>query len=103
MLSDLFILQGVPDHISPENGPEFIAKAVRELMAAIDSKTAEIEPGSPWENGYCGSFTEKIRDELLNGEFFFSRAEANIAIESWRRHYTTKRPHSSLGHRPRRS
>ncbi len=82
VLSDLFILQGVPDHISPENGPKFIAMAVRELMPAVDSKTAEIEPGSPWKNGYCGSFTEKLRDELLNGEIFFSLAEAKIAIEN---------------------
>ncbi len=61
------------------------------------AKTAYIEPGSPWENGTCESFNSKLRDELLNGEIFYSLAEARIVIESWRRHYNTKRPHSSLG------
>jgi hypothetical protein len=81
-------------------GPEFIAKAVREWIAAVGAKTAYIEPGSPWENGYCESFNSKLRDELLNGEIFYSLAEAKIIIESWRRHYNTRRPHSSLGYRP---
>jgi putative transposase len=100
VLTDLFILRGVPDHIRSDNGPEFIAKAVREWIAAVGAKTAYIEPGSPWENGYCESFNSKLRDELINGEIFYSLAEAKIVIESWRRHYNTKRPHSSLGYRP---
>ncbi len=62
--------------------------------------TAYIEPGSPWENGYCESFNSKLRDELLDGEVFYSLREAEIIIESWRCHYNTKRPHSSLGYRP---
>jgi putative transposase len=100
VLSDLFILRGVPDHIRSDNGPEFVAKAVRDWIAAVGAKTAYIEPGSPWENGYCESFNAKLRDELLNGEIFYSLAEAKIVIESWRRHYNTRRPHSSLGYRP---
>ena len=64
------------------------------------AKTAFIEPGSPWENGYCESFNSKLRDELLNGEIFYSLAEARGVVETWRRHYNTKRPHSSLGYRP---
>jgi transposase InsO family protein len=67
---------------------------------AVGAKTAYIEPGSPWENGYCESFNSKLRDELLNGEVFFSLAEAQVLIEAWRRHYNTVRPHSSLGYRP---
>jgi len=63
-------------------------------------KTAYIEPGSPWENGYCESFNGRMRDELLNGEIFYSLREAQIIIESWRNHYNTKRPHSALGYRP---
>lgn len=98
--SDLFILRGVPDHIRSDNGPDFIAKAVREWIAAVGAKTAFIEPGSPWENGTCESFNAKLRDELLNGEIFYSLAEAKIVIEGWRRDYNTKRPHSSLGYRP---
>ena len=69
-------------------------------IAAVGSKTAYIEPGSPWENGYCKSFNGKLRDELLNGETFFSLAEAQVLIEAWRRHYNKIRPHSRLGYRP---
>ena len=100
VLSDLFILRGVPGHVRSDNGPEFIAKAVREWIAAVGARTAFIEPGSPWENGYCESFNSKLRDELLNGEVFYSLAEARIVIESWRQHYNTQRPHSSLGYKP---
>ena len=99
-LSDLFILRGVPGHVRSDNGPEFIAKAVREWIAAVGAKTAFIEPGSPWENGYCESFNSKLRDELLNSEIFYSLAEAKVIIEAWRRYYNTERPHSSLGYKP---
>ena len=100
VLSDLFILRGVPGHVRSDNGPEFIAKAVREWIVAVGAKTAFIEPGSPWENGYCESFNSKLRDELINGEIFYSLAEAKVIIEAWRRYYNTERPHSSLGYRP---
>jgi putative transposase len=100
VLCDLFILRGVPGHIRSDNGPEFIAKAVRDWIEAVDAKTAYVEPGSPWENGYCESFNSKLRDELLNGEIFYTLKEAKIVIEEWRRHYNTIRPHSSLGYRP---
>ncbi len=82
VLSDLFVLRGLPDHIRSDNGPEFVAKAVREWIAAVDARTAYIEPGSPWENGYCESFNAKLRDELLHGEIFYSLAEAKIIIEN---------------------
>jgi len=100
VLSDLFILRGVPGHVRSDNGPEFIARAVREWIVAVGARTAFIEPGSPWENGYCESFNSKLRDELLNGEIFYSLAEARIVIEGWRVHYNTQRPHSSLGYKP---
>lgn len=100
VLSDLFILKGVPGHVRSDNGPEFVAKAVREWITAVGAKTAFIEPGSPWENGYCESFNSKLRDELLNGELFYSLAEARIVVECWRQHYNTRRPHSALGYRP---
>ncbi|QFU07203.1 IS2 transposase TnpB [Rhodobacteraceae bacterium THAF1] len=100
VLTDLFILRGVPGHVRSDNGPEFIAKAVRDWINAVGAKTAFIEPGSPWENGYCESFNSKLRDELLNGEIFYSLAEARVVIEAWRVHYNTARPHSSLGYRP---
>jgi putative transposase len=100
VLSDLFILRGVPGHIRSDNGPEFVAKAVRDWISAVGAKCAFIEPGSPWENGYCESFNSKLRDELLNGELFYTLAEAKVIIESWRGHYNTQRPHSSLGYKP---
>ena len=99
-LTDLFIMRGSPAFIRSDNGPEFIAQAVREWIAAVGAKTAYIEPGSPWENGYCESFNGRFRDELLNGEIFYSLREAQIIIEEWRKHYNTKRPHSALGYRP---
>ncbi len=100
VLSDLFILRGVPGHVRSDIGPEFIAKAVREWNAAVGASTAFIEPGSPWENGYCESFNSKLRDEPRNGELFYTLAEARIVIESWRQHYNTQRPHSSVGYKP---
>jgi putative transposase len=82
------------------NGPEMTAKIVRQWLASVGAKTLYIEPGSPWENGYCESFNGKLRDELLNGEIFYSLKEAWILIEQWRQHFNTVRPHSSLGYRP---
>jgi putative transposase len=100
LLSDLFVLRGVPGHIRSDNGPEFVATAVRAWIAAVGAKTAYIEPGSPWENGYIESFNARLRDELLNGEIFYSLKEAQIVVEGWRCHYNTIRPHSSLGYQP---
>ena len=99
-LSTLFITEGVPDYIRSDNGSEFTAKALREWLDSIGVKTAYIEPGSPWENGYNESFNGKLRDELLNREIFYTMKEAQILIEEWRRHYNEVRPHSSLGYRP---
>lgn len=74
-----------------------MAKAVQEWITAVGVKTAYIAPGSPWENGFIGSFNARLRDELLDGEIFYSLREAQVVIESWRRHYNTVRPHASLG------
>ena len=67
---------------------------------AMGAKTAYIERGSPWENGYIESFNARLRDELLDGEIFYSLREAQIVIESWRRHYNRVRPHAALGYKP---
>ncbi len=99
-LTDLLILRGAPRFIRSDNGPEFAAQAVRDWITAVGAKTAYIEPGSPWENGYCKGFNGRFRDKLLNGEIFYSLREAQILIEQWRRHYNTKRPHYALGYRP---
>ena len=100
VLSDLFILRGIPGHIRSDNGPEFAATAVKAWISGVGAKTAFIEPGSPWENGYVESFNGKLRDELLNAEVFNTLAEAKVLIEQWRIHYNTVRPHSSLHYRP---
>jgi len=99
-MADLFLTHGMPAHIRSDNGPEFIAKALRDWLKRVGVKTLFIEPGSPWENGYNESFNGKLRDECLNGEMFYSLREAHIIIERWRQHYNRVRPHNSLGYRP---
>lgn len=96
-LSWLFKLRGTPEHIRSDNGPEFIADALRDWLEKSGCATIYIEPGSPWENPYIESFNGKLRDECLNREIFTSGAEARVIIESWRIEYNTQRPHSSLG------
>ena len=96
-LADLMLERGVPEHIRSDNGPEFTAKAVREWLGRLGATTLFIEPGSPWENGYCESFNGKLRYGLLDVEIFYTLKEAKILIENWRREYNTIRPHSSLG------
>jgi transposase InsO family protein len=100
VLADLFLEYGIPEHIRSDNGPEFVAKAVRQWLAELGVKTLFIEPGSPWENGYVESFNDKLRDELLDGEIFYTLKEAHIVVADWRRLYNGLRPHSSLGQRP---
>ena len=100
MLAALCLERGVPAYIRSDQGPEFIAEAVRSWIAGVGARTAFIEKGSPWENGYVESFNGKLRDELLNGEIFYTLKEAQVLIEAWRRHYNTVRPHSALNYRP---
>jgi putative transposase len=99
-LSHLFMTEGVPDYIRSDNGSEFKASHLKQWLQALGVNTAYIEPGSPWENGYNESFNGKLRDELLNGEVFYSLKEAQVLIEQWRQHYNHIRPHSALGYRP---
>lgn len=100
VLADLFIEHGIPEHIRSDNGPEFVAKKLLSWFKTLQVKPLFIEPGSPWENGYCESFNGKMRFLLLDGEIFYSLFEARVVIEAWRRHYNEVRPHSSLGGRP---
>ena len=99
-LSDVMLWRGIPEQIRSDNGPEFIAQGLRQWLANLGTGTLYIEPGSPWENGYCESFNGKLRDECLNGEIFYSLKEAQVVIEQWRVQYNTVRPHSALGYRP---
>ena len=88
-LTGLFTSNGVPEHIRSDNGPEFTAKSIRNWLPRVGAQTLFIEPGSPWEDGYCESFNGKLRDELLNGEIFYSLEEVQILTEQWRRELST--------------
>ena len=99
-LAQLMLKHGVLEHIRSDNGPEFVAKAVRQWLSRLGVQTLFIEPGSPWENGYIESFNGKLRDELLDGEIFTTVKEAKVLTAWWKRQYNHVRPHSSLGYRP---
>jgi transposase InsO family protein len=100
-LADIILSRrALPEFMRSDNGPEFIAKALRKWIGEIGVKTAYIEKGSPWENGFVESFNARLRDELLNGEIFYTLQEAQIVVEAWRRHFNAVRPHSSLKGRP---
>jgi putative transposase len=98
VLRELFMIRGVPGHVRGDNGPEFIAKAIREWLELANVQTLYIAPGSPWENGYAESFHGRLRDELLNAEEFADLREAKALAERWRNEYNHRRPHSSLGY-----
>ncbi len=91
--------RGEPGYIRSDNGPEFIAEAVKGWLTEAGVGTLYIEPGSPWENGYCESFNSRLRDELLDRELFTSLIEAKVIVEEYRQHYNRRRPHSALGYR----
>ena len=99
-LAWLMATRGVPKYIRSDNGAEFTAKAVRNWPSNAGVSTLYIEPGSHWENGYIESFNGKLRDQLLNGEIFYTLKEAKVLINRWRNHYNTVRPHLSLAYRP---
>jgi transposase InsO family protein len=98
VLERLFTGRGMPLHIRSDNGPEFIAKALKAWLSARGVGARYIEPGCPWENGYGESFNGRFRDELLDRELFYSVAEARVLAERWRMEYNDQRPHSSLGY-----
>ena len=96
VLQYLFAVRGTPDHIRSDNGPEFVARAVRQWLDRADVETLFIAKGSPWENGYVESFNGKLRDELLNQEIFLSLEEARWVTDRWRLDYNHQRIHSAL-------
>jgi putative transposase len=95
-LAELFAIRGVPNHIRSDNGPEFIAGALRHWLDNVGVETLYIEPGSPWENGYAESFHSRFRDEFLAMEIFDSVRDAQALTATWIDDYNTQRPHSSL-------
>lgn len=100
VLSGLFLTKGCPEYIRSDNGSEFTANMLKKWLSDLGILTAYIEPGSPWENGYCESFNSKMRDEFLNIEIFDTMYEAEVLTRRWVNTYNTVRPHSSLGYRP---
>ena len=98
VLEYLFLVRRAPKFIRSDNGPEFIANAIKKWLKQKHVETLYIEPGSPWENGYIESFNGKLRDEILNREVFYSAKEAEVIVEDWRLDYNNHRPHSSLGY-----
>jgi putative transposase len=89
LLGDCMLQYGVPDHVRSDNGAEMTARRVKQWLASVGTKPLFIEPGSPWENGYCESFNGKLREECLNGEIFYSLKEAQVVIEQWRKFYNS--------------
>lgn len=96
LLETLFAEHGAPSFLRSDNGPEFIADAVKQWLAQSGVATDYIEPGSPWENSYSESFNSRFRDELLNAEIFTTILEARVLIEEHRQQYNDERIHSSL-------
>ena len=99
VLKWLVATRGAPGHLRSDNGPEFIATAVKDWLATAGVETLYIEPGSPWENPYSESFNSRLRDEVLDREVFMSLLEARVLLEAYRKEYNNRRPHSSLGYR----
>ena len=97
-ISEVMLIRGVPGHIRSDNGPEFIARAIREFLSAAGVETLYVEPGSPWENGYAESFHSRLRDELLDAEVFDGLRDAKALAGHWKNEYNHRRPHSSLGY-----
>ena len=98
VLAGLISEEGKPRWIRSDNGPEFIAYAIRDWLKEEAITTKYINPGSPWEQPYVESFHDKLRDEFLNRELFYNLREAEVLLAAWREEYNTERPHSSLGY-----
>jgi putative transposase len=98
VLSQLMLIRGSPRHIRSDNGPEFIAAAIRRFLSQANVGTLYIEPGAPWQNGFAESFNARLRDELLSQEVFADVAEAAALSAWWKNEYNHRRPHSSLGY-----
>lgn len=99
VLAWLFTIYGRPEYLRSDNGPEFIATAVRQWLSNVGVKTRYIDPGKPWQNAFGESFNSRFRDECLNQEVFYGLADARVIVNRWWRYYNTERPHSSLDYK----
>jgi putative transposase len=98
VLTKLVSVHGAPKFLRSDNGPEFVSAAVLKWLTDEGIATAHIAPGKPWQNGTDESFNGRFREECLDQEWFRTREEARVLIETWRVHYNDVRPHSSLGY-----
>ena len=98
VLGRLISLHGAPVYLRSDSGPEFVSQAILKWLTQSRIETALIDPGKPWQNGTNESFNGKFRDECLSLEWFRTRREAKIVIETWRQHYNGVRPHMSLNY-----
>jgi putative transposase len=98
VLERLVAHHGAPAYLRSDNGPEFVAQAVQRWVHGQQVQTASSTPGSPWQNAYGESFNGRLRDAWLNAEWFRNVRAAKVVVETWRRHDTEDRPHSSLGY-----
>lgn len=100
VLTGLFVLKGCPAYLRSYNGSEFTATRLKQRLQDYGVTTARIEPGSPWENGYCESFNSKMRDEFIDGALFDTLQKAVILTRRFVNLCNTVRPHSAHGYRP---
>lgn len=91
---------GLPQRIVCDNGPEFTSRALADWQQSCGVSLHFIQPGQPVQNAFVESFNGKFRDSCLNQLWFRDLADARQAIDAWRRHYNTERPHSALGNLP---
>lgn len=98
VLAKLVSIHGAPRVLRSDNGPEFVSRAILKWLVDEQIDAAHIDPGKPWQNGADESFNGRLREECLDLEWFRSRSEAAVIIETWRLHYNDVRPHSSLGY-----
>lgn len=98
VLDWLKLIQGLPETIIVDNGPEFTSRAMLSWAQENQVKLHFIDPGKPMQNAYIESFNGRLRDECLNQHWFRDLREARQIIETWRQDYNQERPHSSLKH-----
>ena len=98
VLSRISALKGLPQTITVDNGPEFISKAIKHWLTMIGVEVLYIEPGSPWQNGFCESFNSRLRDEYLQQTELMSLEDTRLKARAWREDFNDIRPHSSLGY-----
>ncbi len=97
-LAELFAMHGVPKRIRSDNGPEFISVAIKRWLSSLGIEVLYIEPGSPWQNGFCESFNSKLRDEYLGQTELMNEQDARLKARAWQFDFNEQRPHSSLGY-----